>query len=813
MLERSHVTKLFEGVPWLLASGVDVEGWDQVAPSVLFETGHVSGFAGCNFYSGSYAVDGTTLELGEITSTRMACPNPAAAVERAYFAALKRVTAWHSQNAELALLAADEVELLRYRAATPVGAWRATGLLQGDGFTTLLAGTEITASFDESGRLSGSAGCNTYNAGYSTDRGEIKISEPVTTRKLCHEPGGIMEQEAAYLAALQSAARYAIRGRSLELLSAEGTNVVTYTHDAADTGSEEPEGSAEEEPEEPIDEEEPIEEEEPTHEVAPSVTGPTEPASRADSAPYFRVDSGTNPYYIFEITSDAGLFDADRADERSGSTWYSSWGDPDAPVRLEGEIYWLPEPAWEHLRGNDRLWFRIGTTPAEDSWDGYVVSTADDDGDNAPSFRILSSDRGGGTRSRATRSGGAGTAAPAPLLATFKVINKIHEADPVNGVTVLVGGQSTTNNTGNRISRDLAGVPDGDLFVLVTPHDLYTIQSHSSIGDPATNPPDRLWSPYVATIIKQGTTFSSSDPRVTIMNKDITIRLMPKWMRIASGRTRGTQTPTLIVVHHTDDENPAYRRQPPGPYDPNFHSKINRSINAWIANNFAPHYVIDRDGSVVKLGHESLQAFHADPARWDGRSPVNEFSIGIEVIHTNNAASNGQPTYTEQFEQAQYDSLIALLEDLTSTFNIDRSSIVGHSDVATNVRTANAVVGRKSTDPGIQFDWTVLEAAGLGLQRDQAPVDFTVAYGGFFDATPTGRIRAGAAGVTQGIITELKNDLTLIGYQVRSGATYDDSLKKCVMVFCEHFLHRDSEESVSRDMAEALKRVVAFLAP
>ena len=37
-----------------------------------------------------------------------------------------------------------------------------------------------------------------------------------------------MEQEAAYLAALPTAVRYQISGRSLELLTAEGTLVATF---------------------------------------------------------------------------------------------------------------------------------------------------------------------------------------------------------------------------------------------------------------------------------------------------------------------------------------------------------------------------------------------------------------------------------------------------------------------------------------------------------------------------------------------------------------------------------------------------------
>lgn len=126
---------------------------------------------------------------------------------------------------------------------------------------------------------------------------------------------------------------------------------------------------------------------------APQVSGPTEPMSRSDTAPCFSVSTRSHPYYIFEITSDPDLFDGEnREGDRASSNWYSSWDDPQAPVRLVGELYWLPDEAWEALRGNDLLWFRIGTTPAEDSWDGYTVSTADDDGYSAPSLQIVSAE-------------------------------------------------------------------------------------------------------------------------------------------------------------------------------------------------------------------------------------------------------------------------------------------------------------------------------------------------------------------------------------------------------------------------------------
>ncbi len=218
-----------EGVPWVLASGVDVDGWEAVAPSLTFEDGQASGSSGCNQFTGSYAVDGSSLELVGIAMTAMGCPPPADEVEQASMDALQGTAGWRLEGEELVLVDADDAELLRYRPASPAGSWVATGLLQGDAFTSLLEGTEITASFDDEGALSGSAGCNNYNASYTTDGSAIEIDAPSSTKMACPEPEGVMDQEAAYLAALPNAAAYRVSGSLLELLSAEGTAVVTYT--------------------------------------------------------------------------------------------------------------------------------------------------------------------------------------------------------------------------------------------------------------------------------------------------------------------------------------------------------------------------------------------------------------------------------------------------------------------------------------------------------------------------------------------------------------------------------------------------------
>ena len=79
----------FVGVPWLLSSGLDVEGWEARPPSATFTDETVGGFTGCNRFTGPYTSDGDALELGPRAPTRMACAPPADAIERAYLAALE----------------------------------------------------------------------------------------------------------------------------------------------------------------------------------------------------------------------------------------------------------------------------------------------------------------------------------------------------------------------------------------------------------------------------------------------------------------------------------------------------------------------------------------------------------------------------------------------------------------------------------------------------------------------------------------------------------------------------------------------------
>ncbi len=215
-----------EGVPWVLTSGAGLEA-GAPAPTATFSGGSVTGTTGCNRYTGTYVIDGGRMSIETGASTLKACPPPADEVERAYLAALGRVSGWRAEGEELVLLA-DGAPALRFQAASPVGSWTVTSLIHGDALSSPIPGTELTATFAEDGTLSGSAGCNQYTASYVGVQGILEISPPASTRKFCETPEGVMEQEASYLAALPKTARFQLGEHGLELLRADGTFVATY---------------------------------------------------------------------------------------------------------------------------------------------------------------------------------------------------------------------------------------------------------------------------------------------------------------------------------------------------------------------------------------------------------------------------------------------------------------------------------------------------------------------------------------------------------------------------------------------------------
>jgi heat shock protein HslJ len=86
---------------------------------------------------------------------------------------------------------------------------------------TVLEGTAITALFDSAeGQVTGSAGANHYFGSYQISKNKLSIQEIAQTKMYRLDPEGVMEQEAQYLKALQSAESYEISAGKLQITSA-----------------------------------------------------------------------------------------------------------------------------------------------------------------------------------------------------------------------------------------------------------------------------------------------------------------------------------------------------------------------------------------------------------------------------------------------------------------------------------------------------------------------------------------------------------------------------------------------------------------
>ncbi|WP_223621790.1 N-acetylmuramoyl-L-alanine amidase [Lysobacter sp. ESA13C] len=161
---------------------------------------------------------------------------------------------------------------------------------------------------------------------------------------------------------------------------------------------------------------------------------------------------------------------------------------------------------------------------------------------------------------------------------------------------------------------------------------------------------------------------------------------LAQWHGSPNYNERGAQ---LIVLHHTQMES------------------AERALLTLQTRNsqgrVSAHYLIGADGRIYQLVADTMRAWHAGAGSWGEINDLNSASIGIELDNDG----------SEPFEQAQIDSLLRLLDDLTRRLNIPRHAIVAHGDLAPT----------RKTDPSVLFPWRRLAEAGFGLWPRATPAE------------------------------------------------------------------------------------------
>jgi N-acetylmuramoyl-L-alanine amidase len=158
------------------------------------------------------------------------------------------------------------------------------------------------------------------------------------------------------------------------------------------------------------------------------------------------------------------------------------------------------------------------------------------------------------------------------------------------------------------------------------------------------------------------------------------------------------------------------------------------------------HYVIGKDGKIYHMVNDYLRSNHAGVGKWGSVTDMNSCSLGIEIDN------NG----TEPFTDMQIKSLLFLLTQLKTMYNIPTANFIGHQDFAP----------KRKPDPGPLFPWKTLADHGFGYWSDAA-----------LEPAPDG--------------FDVKTALKLIGYDT-------SDLNAAIIAFKRHFVQDDSTAQLTQ---------------
>jgi N-acetylmuramoyl-L-alanine amidase len=166
------------------------------------------------------------------------------------------------------------------------------------------------------------------------------------------------------------------------------------------------------------------------------------------------------------------------------------------------------------------------------------------------------------------------------------------------------------------------------------------------------------------------------------------------------------------------------------------------------------HYVVDEDGTVLRLVPEDRRAWHAGVSHWRGHTALNARSIGVEIVNP------GHEFGYREFPVLQLAAVCDLCLGIVARHAIPARNVVGHSDVAPD----------RKEDPGERFDWQALAENGVGLWPA--------------DAVDLGTTRPIRDATT---LRPVRSALAEIGYRVAPEGALDPALSDVLRAFQRHW--------------------------
>lgn len=196
------------------------------------------------------------------------------------------------------------------------------------------------------------------------------------------------------------------------------------------------------------------------------------------------------------------------------------------------------------------------------------------------------------------------------------------------------------------------------------------------------------------------------------------------------------------------------------------------SMRLLTRGNVSAHYLVPSSNNpllskntVYQLVAEDKRAWHAGVSAWNGRTNLNDSSIGVENVNLG-YEQNLMEREWYAWDARQIKLLARLASDIIKRYDITPDNVLGHSDVAPT----------RKVDPGPLFPWKQLADEGIGAWPDSSTVQQFLAGRAPSDTGSPGKIQA---------------YLARYGYSIPQTGVMDATTRQVIAVFQMHFRPSD----------------------
>ena len=209
------------------------------------------------------------------------------------------------------------------------------------------------------------------------------------------------------------------------------------------------------------------------------------------------------------------------------------------------------------------------------------------------------------------------------------------------------------------------------------------------------------------------------------------------------------------------------------------------SVRVLTQQEVSAHYLVQDvdDDQIDLLVSEHNRAWHAGVSFWNGRTNINDSSIGIEIANLGYSTINGKMWFYP-YPDYQIKKVAELTKNIIKRYDIEPTNILAHSDVAP----------QRKEDPGAFFPWKQLyEEYGIGAWYND--VDKYKFWNDYSESRKN----------DASFIKNFQSELSKYGYEIEITGRWDEQTRRVIQSFQLHFRPENYSGLIDRETFAIIK--------